>query len=642
MKKIVIQLKDFDAEKEYEAPVSPHLILSEFRRRLKDDPIAARVNGNLVDLSAELREDCSLSFVSPASEEGKKIYWHSSSHVMAKAVKELFPRAKLGIGPSIDDGFYYDFDVEDPFSADDLVRIEKKMEEIVGQNLPFRREEMKTKDAMDLFRKAEENYKVELLREIDDERVSLYRLGDFVDLCRGPHVPSSSRIANFKLLSVAGAYWRGDEKNPMLQRIYGTAYETEEELRLHLKRIEEARGRDHRKLGPELELFNSYEEAGAGLILWLPKGTVVRRIIEEFWVKEHLARGYQLLTSPHIARGQLWQSSGHYDFFKENMYFIDSTDEQYVLKPMNCPYHILVYKSKVRSYRDLPLRYAELGTVYRYERSGTLHGMLRVRGFTQDDAHIFCTADQLKEEIIGVIDLATHIVGTFSFKEFKVDLSVRDPRHPDRYMGSDEDWALAEESLESALKEREMEYQRAEGEAIFYGPKIDIQLLDALGRKWQATTIQFDFNLPGRFGVEYMGSDGRRHSVLMVHRAIFGSLERFFGVLVEHYGGLFPLWISPVQVLVMSITDAEGEYAQAVADRLRSEGFRVDTDLRNEKISFKVREAEMRKIPYMLIVGKREVAAGDVALRGAREGDLGNLSIEELLTRLRAEVESKR
>jgi len=636
-----VYLEDSGEKIEYGSPKTPEEILRELKRKPYGAPVAARVDGDLVDLSAEITKSCRLSFVTASSGEGRAICWHSASHIMAKAVKELFPAAKLGIGPSIEDGFYYDFDVKQPFSPEDLERVEKRMEEIIRDDLPFRREELTVAESMKLFRNEGESYKVELLKEIEDQSVSLYYLGDFVDLCRGPHVPSSGLIKNFKLLSVAGAYWKGDEKNPMLQRIYGTAYEKREDLELHLKRIEEARRRDHRKLGPELELFNLYDEAGAGLILWLPKGTLMRRTIEEFWVEEHLKRGYQLLATPHIARGQLWQSSGHYQFFRENMYFIDVGDEEYVLKPMNCPYHILVYRSKIRSYRDLPLRYAELGTVYRYERSGTLHGMLRVRGFTQDDAHIFCTPEQLKDEIVGVIDLATYILGTFGFKEYEVDLSVRDPGHPERYMGSDEDWVLAEESLELALQERDFPYQKAEGEAIFYGPKIDMKLLDALGRRWQATTIQFDFNLPGRFGVEYMGADGKRRPALMVHRAIFGSLERFFGVLIEHYGGLFPLWISPLQVKVMNITDSEREYSQSVADQLMKAGFRVETDLRNEKIGLKIRDAEVAKVPYMVVIGKREHAAGNISLRSAREGDLGNSSISDFVKRLSEEVESR-
>ena len=641
MKKIEVYLEDSGEKIEYGSPKTPEEILRELKRKPYGAPVAARVDGDLVDLSAEITKSCRLSFVTASSGEGRAICWHSASHIMAKAVKELFPAAKLGIGPSIEDGFYYDFDVKQPFSPEDLERVEKRMEEIIRDDLPFRREELTVAESMKLFRNEGESYKVELLKEIEDQSVSLYYLGDFVDLCRGPHVPSSGLIKNFKLLSVAGAYWKGDEKNPMLQRIYGTAYEKREDLELHLKRIEEARRRDHRKLGPELELFNLYDEVGAGLILWLPKGTLMRRTIEEFWVEEHLKRGYQLLATPHIARGQLWQSSGHYQFFRENMYFIDVGDEEYVLKPMNCPYHILVYRSKIRSYRDLPLRYAELGTVYRYERSGTLHGMLRVRGFTQDDAHIFCTPEQLKDEIVGVIDLATYILGTFGFKEYEVDLSVRDPGHPERYMGSDEDWVLAEESLELALQERDFPYQKAEGEAIFYGPKIDMKLLDALGRRWQATTIQFDFNLPGRFGVEYMGADGKRRPALMVHRAIFGSLERFFGVLIEHYGGLFPLWISPLQVKVMNITDSEREYSQSVADQLMKAGFRVETDLRNEKIGLKIRDAEVAKVPYMVVIGKREHAAGNISLRSAREGDLGNSSISDFVKRLSEEVESR-
>lgn len=604
-------------------------------KKFSTEPIVARVNGKLVDLSNTVDSGSKVEFLGFESEEGRKVYWHSTAHIMAHAVGELFLGVKFGIGPSIEDGFYYDFDIEHKFSPEDLEKIESKMKEIIERDTPFIREELSKEEAIKFFKNKGEKYKVELLEEMEESKVSIYEEGEFVDLCRGPHVPSTGRIRYFKLTSIAGAYWRGDERNPMLPRIYGTSYEKKEDLDAHLIRIEEAKKRDHRKLGPELDLFNIYEEAGPGLVIWHPKGAIVRKIIEDFWVKEHRKRGYELLYTPHIARGKLWQTSGHYDFYKERMYLLKSGDEEYVLKPMNCPYHILVYKSKVRSYKELPIRYAELGTVYRYERSGTLHGAMRVRGFTQDDAHIFCSPEQIKDELVDTIDLALHILNTFGFKKFKIDLSVRDPNHLDKYMGKDDDWKLAEESLEEALQKKGLPFRRIEGEAVFYGPKIDMQLVDALGRKWQATTIQFDFNIPKKFDVEYVAKDGKRHQIIMVHRAILGSLERFFGVLIEHYGGSFPLWLAPVQTIVMTVTDEYKEYASSVYNRLVADNFRVELDVRNEKIGFKIREAELKKIPYMLIIGKKELENKTVSLRKRKEGDLGGFSLEDVLKKMR-------
>ena len=481
-----------------------------------------------------------------STEQGLETYRHSASHLMAHAVKRLFPQARLAIGPAIADGFYYDFDLDARLTPEDLEKIEEEMRRIAAEDHPFVREEVDRAEAIDLFRKAGERYKVEILEELPEGKVSLYRNGEFADLCRGPHVARTGLLRAFRLLNVAGAYWRGNEKNAMLQRIYGTAWGSDAELEAYLSRLEEAKARDHRRLGRELGLFDVYEEAGAGLVYWHPRGTVLRRIIRNYWEEMHLGRGYQLVTIPHIAHAHLWKTSGHFDFYREHMYTMKVEDEEYVLKPMNCPGHILIYKSAVRSYRDLPIRFAEMGTVYRHERSGVLHGMLRVRGFTQDDAHIFCTPEQLPGEILSVLDLVLEVLRKFGFAGFEIDLSVRDPNRPQDYAGSPESWETAERVLADALKARNLAYRRIEGEAVFYGPKIDIKLLDALGRRWQCSTIQFDFNLPGRFNACYVGSDNARHHVVMVHRALFGSLERFVGALIEQYKGAFPVWLAPV------------------------------------------------------------------------------------------------
>lgn len=601
--------------------------------------VAAQVDGQIVDLDYRLEEGDGVRILTFDDPEGKKVFWHSTSHIMAQAVRELFPEVKLGIGPPISQGFYYDFGRRAPFSEEELGQIEKRMQEIVKANLTFQREEVSKEEALMVFRG--EDFKIQLIQEIEDERVTLYRQGGFVDLCRGPHLPFTGMVEAFKLLSVAGAYWKGDEKGPVMQRIYGISFPEQGDLERYLKNLEEAKRRDHRRLGRELDLFSIHEEAGAGLVYWHPKGAVIRNIIEDFWKAEHIKRGYQLVYIPHIAKAHLWRTSGHYDFYRENMYFLPVEGEEYVLKPMNCPGHIIIYKSRKRSYRDLPIRYAELGTVYRAERSGVLHGMLRVRGFTQDDAHIFCRPDQLEEEILGVIDLAQFMLQTFGYQDYQIDLSVRDPQHKEKYAGSDQDWQRAEESLVSALQKRGLDYRRAEGEAVFYGPKIDIKLLDALGRTWQGSTVQFDFNLPQRFDINYTDRDNSEKKVIMIHRALLGAMERFIGGLIEFYGGAFPLWLAPVQVVIMPITDSERDYGELILKRLLEEGIRVEHDDRNEKIGHKIREAELQKVPYMLILGKREAQGGTVAVRQRRKGDLGQLVLDSFCGRLKEEIEQK-
>ena len=605
--------------------------------------LAARVDGRLVDLSSPLMEDTSVEPLTFGDLEGREIYWHSSAHILAQAVQQLFPEAKLGIGPAIREGFYYDFDVPEPFSEEDLGRIEERMREIIRQDLPFIREEVPRPEAIRLMSERKERYKVELLEEdIEEETVSLYRQGEFVDLCRGPHVPSTGYIKAVKLLSVAGAYWKGDERRPMLQRIYGISFPSQEELEEFLRRREEVERRDHRRLGKQLDLFSIQEEGGPGLVYWHPKGARIRAIIEDFWRREHYRRGYELVYTPHIAKVELWERSGHMAWFKESMFPPMEVEEQgYLLKPMNCPFHILMYKSKTRSYRDLPIRWAELGTVYRYERSGVLQGMLRVRGFTQDDAHIFCRPDQLEDEILGVLDLAEFMLTTFGYTEYEVELSVRDPEAKEKYIGDDAVWEQAEEALIRALEQKGWSYSRREGEAKFYGPAIDIKMLDALGRGWQGPTIQVDFNEPERFDVTYIGEDGAEHRVVMVHRTVLGSMERFVGGLIEHYGGAFPAWLAPVQVVVIPITDAQVPYAHEIGRRLLEEDFRAEVDDRNERVGYKIREAELQKVPYMLVVGKREVAEGTVSVRKRGEGDIGRMNPEEFIDRLREEVEAK-
>jgi len=558
---------------------------------------------------------------------------HSAAHVMAHAVKNLFPEVKIGIGPPIEDGFYYDFQKDTPFTPEDLERIEAEMQRIKAADRPFEYREVSREEAEEIF--ADQPYKLELIRENPEGKWSIYREDEFVDFCRGPHVESTGKIGEFKLLSVAGAYWRGDERNPMLQRIYGTAWPTRQELEDYLHRLEEAERRDHRKLGRELDLFSIQEEAGPGLVFWHPKGALVRKIIEDYWRQAHLEGGYELVYTPHIARRDLWATSGHLDFFSENMYSpMEVEGSPYLIKPMNCPFHLLIYKSKVRSYRELPIRWAELGTVYRYERSGTLHGLMRVRGFTQDDAHIICRPDQLDDEVVRVLDFVVRMLNRFGFEDFEVYLSTR----PDKYVGSDEAWESATAALKKALEIRGMKYEIEAGGGVFYGPKIDIKIKDAIGRVWQCSTVQVDFNEPERFDICYIGDDGKAHRPIMIHRALLGSLERFFGVLVEHYAGAFPLWLAPTQVMVIPIADRHHDYAYKVKERLEQEGFRVEVDARNEKTGYKIREAQLQKVPYMLVVGDREIATGAVSVRHREEGDRGVVSLEEFVPSLKNEL----
>lgn len=560
---------------------------------------------------------------------------HSASHVMAQAVKDLFPDVKLAIGPATADGFYYDFEKATPFTPDDLGAIEKRMHEIVKAKTPLIREEMPRAEARKFFEDLGEKYKVEIIDGIEDDTVSIYRQGDYVDLCRGPHVEHTGKIGAFKLLSVAGAYWRGDETRPMLQRIYGTSFFNKEDLKAYMTMREEAERRDHRKLGRELDLFSFNETLGPGLVLWHPKGALVRSIIEQFWKKEHLKRDYDLVYTPHIGKIDLWNTSGHTGFYRENMFSPMVVDEQeYLLKPMNCPGHVLIYQSKVRSYRDLPVRLAELGTVYRYERSGVLHGLLRVRSITIDDAHIFCAPEQVKSEISQVIDFAEFMLKKFGFLEYKILLATK----PKKYVGTDEGWEMATNALVDVMNERGINFDEDPGGAAFYGPKIDIKLKDSLGRLWQGPTIQFDFNLPERFNVTYVGADGEPHLVYMVHRALFGSLERFFGCLIEHYAGAFPLWLAPVQAVLLPIADRHHEYARKIADELQAKDYRVTVDDRNEKTGFKIREAQVQKIPYMLVVGDREMENGTVAVRRRDGTDLGAISLNDFEAEMQKEL----
>ncbi len=564
---------------------------------------------------------------------------HSAAHIMAEAVLKLFPDAKLGIGPPIDTGFYYDFELPRTLTPEDLPEIEALMRHRIASNVPFIHEEISKEEARRLF--AHQPYKLELIEEIEGERVSLYRHGDFVDLCQGPHVERTGQVGAFKLLSVAGAYWRGDERRPMLQRIYGALFETQEELEQYLYRLEEAQRRDHRRLGRELDLFSFHEEYGPGLVFWHPKGARVRAIIEDFWRQEHYRRGYELVYTPHIGKASLWQTSGHLDFYAANMYPpMDMDGQLYYLKPMNCPFHIQIYKSRVRSYRELPIRLAELGTVYRYERSGVLHGLLRVRGFTQDDAHIFCRPDQVESEVEACLDFMLLFFDAFGFRDFKVYLAVRDEEGS--YAGSQEDWEMAQAVLQRVIEARGLPYEVDVGGAVFYGPKIDVKLVDVLGREWQCTTIQFDFNLPERFDLTYVAPDGARQRPYMVHRAMLGSMERFLGVLIEHYGGAFPLWLAPVQAVIIPIADRHLGYAQQVAQRLRQAGLRVEVDARAERMQAKIRDAQLQKVPYMLIVGDKEVGASTVAVRLRTGQDLGSMSLEHFIARVHEEVAEHR
>ncbi len=565
---------------------------------------------------------------------------HSCSHVLAQAVKQIWPDVKVTIGPAIDTGFYYDFDKKAPFTDDDLAQITKAMQKIINRNLPLKQTLMDRKDAVEFFRKQGETYKVELIEGIPDAQVSIFTTGDneFADLCKGPHVASTGEIKAFKLLSVAGAYWRGDQNNQMLQRIYGTAFPSKEELDQYIKFLDEADRRDHRKIGTELDLFHIYhEEAGAGLVFYHPKGALMRKILEDYTKDLHLKRGYDLVQTPNFLRGKLWEISGHAEHYRENMYYFNLDGEDYAVKPMNCPGHMLIYRNKMHSYRELPIKMFELGTVYRYEKAGVLHGLLRVRGFTQDDAHIFCRREQIQAEVEKVLDLAFEILSAFGFKDYEIELSTQPPK----FIGKQEDWDMATESLKNALEHKKIAYHVNEGDGAFYGPKIDLKLKDALGRKWQCSTVQCDFALPERFDLSFMNEQGQAERPIMLHRALFGSVERFFGTLIEHHAGNFPLWLSPVQTAIIPIRPEHDAYAQAVAEKLREEGLRVNLDARNESLGKRIRENRLQRIPYMLVIGDKEVSAGMVAVRKRPETDLGSMSVEQFLGMARKEIVDK-
>jgi threonyl-tRNA synthetase len=615
--------------------------LYEVAKRFDDgsgkDYLAGKVNKRLVDMSYPLQEDGDVEFLTPDSKEGLDIIRHSTSHVMAQAVRALYPDVKIAIGPTTGDGFYYDFDCEKNFTPKDLTAIESKMQEIIDQDLPIVRKEMPKDEAVAMFEDQGEIYKVELLEEIHDEVVSVYVQDGFTDLCRGPHLPSTGKIRTFKLTSIAGAYWRGDEKNKMLQRIYGTAFPDDESLKGYLHRLEEAKKRDHRKLGKALDLFSIHEDAGAGFVIFHPKGAMLRTILEDFEKEEHLKRGYQLVRGPHLLKLDMWKKSGHFDNYRENMYFTEIEGQEYGLKPMNCLAHMLIYKSKTRSYRDLPQRYFELGTVHRHEKSGVLHGLFRVREFTQDDAHIICTPDQLEEEIQGVIHFVEDVMKIFGF-EYEMELSTR----PEKAIGDDSHWEKATSSLKRVLEDNGIPYNINEGEGAFYGPKIDVGLKDALDRKWQCATIQCDFVLPERFDLTFINSNGTKQRPVMLHRVILGALERFMGVLIEHYAGAFPTWLAPVQTIVLTVTDRNIDYAQEVSDKLTSGGVRVEKDFRNEKLGLKIREAQLQKTPYMLVVGDKEMNNGEVSPRLRSGENLKPMKIDEFISRVLEECYIRR
>jgi len=600
-KEMKIQLKDKPLQDIHSERPTAHEALQQLNLKNLDRVVAVKINGENRDLTAEIEADCELEPVYLDSEDGLEILRHSTSHVMAMAVKALFRGVKVTIGPAIENGFYYDFDYERPFREDDLPKIEDKMKEIIKEDHPFIRKEISSREAINFFREEGEDYKVELINDLKEEKVTLYTQGNFTDLCRGPHILSTGRIKAFHLTSVAGAYWRGDENRPMLSRIYGVAFEDRKQLKKHLQRLEEAKKRDHVKLGKELGLFSTHEEIGSGLVVWHPKGCILRHIIEEFEIREHFKRGYELVKGPQILKTELWKKSGHFENYRENMYFTEVDNQSYGIKPMNCLSHMLIYKSEIRSYRDLPKRYFELGLVHRHERSGVLRGLLRVREFTQDDAHIICTPEQLNSEIKGVLEFIKDVMGVFQF-DYELEISTR----PEKSIGSDEDWERATQALIKAMKDHQLPYDINEGDGAFYGPKIDVKLKDALDRTWQCATVQCDFTLPERFNLVYIDKDGQKRRPAMIHRVVLGALERFIGVLIEHHGGAFPLWLSPVQTTVLTVTDRNIPYGEMILKVLKSADIRAEGDFRNEKLGLKVREAQLQKIPYMLIIGDKE------------------------------------
>jgi threonyl-tRNA synthetase len=623
------------------AGAAPIDVARSISQRLAEDALVARVNGDLWDLKRPFEADSSLQILTPKNPEALEVYRHSTAHLLAAAVLELFPETKLGIGPAIENGFYYDFQRPEAFSPEDLEKIEKKMWELQASDLPYERKYMPKEEGLKLY--GDQPMKCELIVEKADAVFSEYSLGShFIDFCRGPHVPSTKKIKAFKLLSIAGAYWKGNEKNAQLQRIYGTSFFTKKELDDYLAKLEEAKKRDHRKLGQELDLFSIQELAGPGLIFFHPKGARVRKIIEDWMRDQYLARGYDLVYTPHVMRADLWKTSGHLSHYAENMFAgMQLDDAEYRLKPMNCPGHILIYRDRLRSYRELPVRLGELGTVYRYERSGTMHGLLRVRGFTQDDAHIFCTPEQVEDEVVSCLEFALDTLKVFGFEQYEAEISTWDGGVSGKYDGTPDLWKLAEDALQRAVDRLGIKAPVMADEAAFYGPKIDVKLLDALGRKWQLSTVQFDFTLPQRFGLEFVAEDGKRHQPLMVHRALYGSIERFFGTLVEHYAGAFPVWLAPVQVVVMPITDRQQEYARKVHARLLAAGLRSHLDDRKEKVNLKIREAQLQKVPYMLVLGEREAEAGTVSVRHRKHADMGVKPLEQFVEDVAKLVESK-
>jgi threonyl-tRNA synthetase len=648
MEQIQVTLPDGKVQ-EVPKGTTPADIARKISPRLADAALVARVSqpnngeGELVDLRRPLEHNVKLQILTEKDPDALFVFRHSAAHLLAAAVMDLYPNVKLGIGPPVDNGFFYEFLREEPFTPDDLAKIEKKMHELAAQDIPNERKFIPKPEALELYKKNNQTFKCELVEEKALEpMVSFYTTGKFIDFCRGPHIPSTKRITAFKLMNVAGAYWKGQEGNPQLQRIYAAAFFTQKELDEYLHRLEEAKRRDHRKVGVELDLFSIQEEAGPGLIFWHPKGGLIRKIVEDWLRDELLARGYDLVYTPHIMKLDLWKTSGHTDFYRDNMFgAVEVEKADYQLKPMNCPGHILIFKSRLKSYRELPVRLAELGTVYRYERSGVLHGLLRVRGFTQDDAHIFCMPSQIESEVEACMDFAFAVMKNFGFEKFEVELSDWDPAHPENYAGKPEDWRRATSALADTMTRMNVPYKKMPGEAAFYGPKIDVKLIDAIGRSWQLTTVQFDFNLPARFGLEYVGEDGAKHQPLMVHRALLGSVERFFGILIEHYAGAFPLWLAPVQVEICPVSEKVIDYAKHVTETLKRHGLRVHLDDRNEKLPAKIRDAQMQKIPYMLVVGGKEAEAGTVSVRHRSKGDQGPKPLAEVVEALQKEVESR-
>ena len=634
----MIKVKLMDGSmKEIEDGSNGYSLATSISRKLAKEAVAAKVNGKLVDLSHELNENDQVEIITVDSEEGIEIIRHSTAHVMAQAVKRIYGNVKLAIGPTVKNGFYYDFDLDTPLTHDDIEKIEEEMNKIINEDLKFKRKDVSREEALKLMSEKGEDYKVQLINDLDEsENISLYEQGDFTDLCRGPHIPSTKFIKAFKLTSVAGAYWRGSEKNKMLQRIYGVAFATKKELDKYLNMIEEAKKRDHRKLGRELRLFEIMDE-GPGFPFFLPKGVVLKNILIDYWRKLHNKAGYVEIETPIMLNKELWLRSGHWDHYKENMYTSMIDDKEFALKPMNCPGGMLVYKSEGHSYRDLPLRVGELGRVHRHELSGALHGLMRVRAFTQDDAHIFMLPEQIKSEILGVIKLIDEVYGTLGFK-YNIELSTR----PEDSMGSDEEWTMAESSLKEALDEGGLDYKINEGDGAFYGPKIDFHIEDSLGRSWQCGTIQLDFQLPQRFELEYIGSDGEKHRPIVIHRVIFGSIERFIGILIEHFAGKFPVWLAPVQVKVLPISDNFVEYGSEVIGKLREAGIRCEIDNRSEKIGYKIREARNERVPYMIIVGEQEKTHGNISLRSREGGDEGSTSLEEFIARVQKEEKEKK